>query len=312
MYTLTEHQLVSLIKKAFSELNSENAVTFHGYVKEKYWPYFLSKKRTDNSVRIETLRINILLELVSADVLLSKMTENDVRIVLNKISKRKKGSETISNATVNRYHSRFLAIFNHAVREGILQKNPLRNVKKAKEYPRNRILTEEELARLLASCKVSKNKELSAIVAIAIYTGMRLGEVQGLLLSNIDMELELIILNEWQTKGNSSRAIPIHPFIKKTIEKLVFDAMYNGRENLFISRSLRTAKEKAIKRTGLKNFICRDLRRIFATTLNNTNANIHTISRLLGHSSITMTEKYLGISVKELKSAVEAIPSIKE
>jgi hypothetical protein len=36
MNSFTKHQLSVLIKRVFSELNSENALTFHEYVKEKY------------------------------------------------------------------------------------------------------------------------------------------------------------------------------------------------------------------------------------------------------------------------------------
>jgi integrase/recombinase XerD len=264
----------------------------------------LSKKRTDIAIRTEEIQLNHMLSVIPSDWKMTAITENDIAVVLNKISKRETARGFISCATVNRYRSRLLAIFNHAVREGLLIKNPVKSYRKAKELPRKRVLSDNEFQSFLRVCKASRNSELCDIMVIAYYTGMRLGEVKGLLISNIDIEQNMILLGEWQTKAERARFIPIHPLIKGILKKRIQSALENGREKLFISRSIRTAAEKAIKRAGLKNFTFRDLRRTFATRLKDTNANVHIISKLLGHSSITMTEKYLGISLKALEEAV--------
>jgi integrase len=306
----TKEMMIEMIKTALSELNPENTITFHEYVKEQYLPYFLSKKRTKDAIRIEKLRISVLLELIPSGTQLSKITENDVKIMLNTISKRQKGNATVSSATVNRYHSRLLAIFNHAIREGIMQKNPARNFKKAKEAPRNRVLSHAELTDLLKACKESKNEELHDIMAIACFAGMRLGEVRGLQLFNIDFEKNQIVLSEQQTKQERSNTIPIHTFIRPILQSRVSIATDEGRKKLFKSHSIRTAEEHAIKRAGLRGFICRDLRRTFATGLKNNNIHIHTISSLLGHSSVSMTEKYIGTDFGTLERAVLTLPVV--
>jgi hypothetical protein len=129
---INEELLVSSIKRAISELNPESTVTFHEYVKEKYWPFFLSKKRTKAAIRTEEIRLDIILPIVSADLQLIKITENDLTAVLNEISKRRTTRGYIVSSTVNRYRSRFFAIFNHAIREGILKKIRLALIKKRK------------------------------------------------------------------------------------------------------------------------------------------------------------------------------------
>ncbi|MDR2105595.1 MAG: site-specific integrase [Deferribacteraceae bacterium] len=306
----SEELLVSAFKRAFTELQSESAVasvTFHEYVKEKYWPYFLSKKRSDAAIDAEKLRINVLLSIIPLNWKLTAITENDLEVVLNKVSKRRTAKGFISSATVNRYRSRLLAIFNHAIREGILLKNPVRSYRKAKETPRKRVLSSDEFNRFLDACKVSKNKELYDVMAIAYYSGMRLGEIQGLVVSNIKFEQNHIVLNEWQTKAGRVRTIPIHPFISGILKERVLGAKDNGGEKLFTFYSIRRAIENAIKRAGLTDFMCRDLRRTFATRLKNNNANVHTISSLLGHSSIAMTEKYLGLDLGVLEKAVATL-----
>jgi integrase len=52
-----------------------------------------------------------------------------------------------------------------------------------------------------------KQSHFNDLTLIAFYSGMRLGEVQKLLLSNIDLELDMIVLQEQQTKGESGRFI---------------------------------------------------------------------------------------------------------
>ncbi|MCH9625140.1 MAG: hypothetical protein S4CHLAM123_03090 [Chlamydiales bacterium] len=64
---------------------------------------------------------------------------------------------------------------------GWLHAAPMKRVRKLKEpQGRIRFLDDDERARLLASCKQSKNPHLYAIVVLALSTGMRKGEIVNL------------------------------------------------------------------------------------------------------------------------------------
>jgi integrase len=203
-----------------------------------------------------------------------------------------------------------LAIFNHAKRSGIEIKNSVNYIKKAKEVVRNRVLSYDELMIFLEACKKSKNKDLYDIMLIAFYTSMRLGEVLGLTVSNIALDLDKITIYGSQTKSGLRKEIPIHPVLKPVIERRMNEVLSNGGSRLFKKGSIRTAQDQAIKRSGLKGFICRDLRRTCATMLKNNGTHVHTISKILGHSNINMTEMYLAADIETLRTAALTLKEV--
>ena len=72
-------------------------------------------------------------------------------------------------------------------------------------------------------------------------------------------------------------------------------------------KSLRTAFENSCKRANLKSVSFHTLRHTFATRLVLSGVDIVTVSKLLGHSSITMTMRYSHTTPEALKSAVSAL-----
>jgi len=86
-----------------------------------------------------------------------------------------------SPATVNRYVSSLSAIFSYAVRLRWIDENPCFNLTKLKENSgRDRVLTEDEITRLLISCRQSKSPYLYCIILMSLTTGSRQGELLGL------------------------------------------------------------------------------------------------------------------------------------
>ena len=113
-------------------------------------------------------------------------------------------AETLTNkgtkrnaATVNRYFSSLSAILSHAVRLKWISENPCFSLIKLKENPgRDRVITEEEIIRLLDSCRQSKSPYLNCIVLISLTTGARKGEILNLEWRHIDFENKLAYLKE--------------------------------------------------------------------------------------------------------------------
>ena len=87
-----------------------------------------------------------------------------------------------SPTTVVRYLSSFSHVFSKAVKEWEwMRENPVFKIEKPKQAQgRKRVLTEEEQQRLLQACQESGSKDLFLIVALALGTGMRKGEIMGL------------------------------------------------------------------------------------------------------------------------------------
>lgn len=173
-----------------------------------------------------------------------------------------------NSSTVNRYLSAFGKALTVAVKEwGWLETTPMPNVSKPSESKgRERFLSLAEKDRLIKECFQSRNQNLYPIVALALITGMRYGEIVGLRWGDIDFELKKIIL--WRTKNGDSRYIPLTheaekmlrdiPAFAESPNQLIFYSERNAKKNEKIS--IREAFEHALKRAGIENFRFHDLR----------------------------------------------------
>mgnify|MGYP003990155909 FL=1 len=210
----------------------------------------------------------------------------------------------IAKATINRELAILKAMFNMAIRDGEADTNPVKAVKFFKEdNKKERILTSEEIQRLLAEC----NGHLKPIVILALNTGMRLREVLYLKWSRIDFNRNIIIVT--QTKSNKNRNIPMNGFVIKTIDNIKRNSEY-----LFCDTktgkpfdSIKTSFGKALKRSGLVDVRFHDLRHTAATMMVMSGVDLVTVKEILGHSSIEMTMRYAHPTTEGKMNAVKAL-----
>jgi integrase len=210
----------------------------------------------------------------------------------------------VSNSTTNRDVSFLKMALNLAVDWGKLEKNPAARVKMLPEPPSiERILTADETQRLLAAA----GPRLKPILVTALGTGMRRGELFALKWVDIDFDHGMIYVR--MSKSNKSRKIPVGPTVLATLQALprwsefVFPGQKQGRPLQSISRSFKTACADA----KIEGFRLHDCRHTYATELLDRGVEIMTVSRILGHSSIMMTAKYLHTSAERFRLAAEKI-----
>ena len=159
---------------------------------------------------------------------------------------------------------------------------------------KERVLTPEEELRLLDAIP----EEFKATILIALNTGMRLGEILGLRWEWIDLEEGIINLPQTHTKSKRSRKVPINPIVRRIL--LENRLKSGGNEFVFPRRSyhsilgkLRRSFKEACKRVGITDLRFHDLRHTVGTRLGEAGTPIQTISKLLGHTSTRMTERYV-------------------
>jgi len=173
---------------------------------------------------------------------------------------------------------------------------------------KERILTIEEEKRLLDASP----EYLQDIINVALNTAMREGEILGLKWEWIDFTENLIQLPQTNTKNKKIRKVPINEKVRKILLKLklktggnkyVFESPVVPNNNIsYIQRSFKTACRIA----NIDNLRFHDLRHTAATRLVESGVPIHTVSKLLGHSSITVTERY-SHPEESVKDAVEIL-----
>ena len=229
---------------------------------------------------------------------INTISENDIINFFNLLKK----DRGIKQATINRYRSLLNHIFNTAMKDKVVNHNPVKYIKRYKEKSRNRVLSSNEIKALLQACSDSRNQELYYIVLVAIYTGMRYSNIVNMKRSNIKGNVYQLDGNE--TKSGKSQLIYLHQDLMNELNGYM---KYHTGSYIFKSKYILGSFKTACNKAGIENFRFHDLRRTFATTLLYNNVNIVTISNMLGHSSLLMTQKYLANDSKKELDAINKL-----
>lgn len=277
--------------------NNINSLTLKDYIENNYIPF---QKNAKKEVNFKDLlgKLNIILSYDFVKKYLSDITENDVINFFNLLKK----DRGIKQATQNRYRTCLNHIFNCAIKDKIVNYNPVKYTKKFKEVGRDRALNINEIKVLLDACKQSRNEELYYIVLVALYTGMRYSNIINMKKSNI--KDNVYQLDGKETKSGKSQLIYLHQDLMSELNQYI---QGYRRDNIFITKRIKRSFKTALLKAGIENFRFHDLRRTFATFLLYNNTNIKTIQNMLGHSSLMMTQKYLANDSKKELDAINKL-----
>lgn len=216
-----------------------------------------------------------------------------------------------SPATANRYLALISGIFSLAINCDIVTRNPAKGVKKLKEAePRRRSLSGDELGRFILALDES-GKITSCALKMLLLTGMRRMELFSLKWSEVDIEAGSVRL--LHTKNGRSRTVVLNSLALELMKKILSEASPNclwvfpARNGGHI-KDARKALWKAMKLANISDLHPHDLRRSFASLLVNANVDIYQIKDLLGHSSVSVTQKaYAHLQQNTLRSASEVM-----
>jgi len=214
-------------------------------------------------------------------------------------------SKGVKPATVNRDLATIKTLFNKAVEWGKLEESPAKKVKFLREPSgRLRYLEKEEIRKLLSNC----SPRLKPIVTVALFTGMRRGEILGLKWQDIDFQRGIVYL--YNTKNSEKREVFMNDLVKKTLISVLKhpDSSYifcnkDGKPYHDIRKSFFTA----LKNSGILNFKLHDCRHTFASQLVMAGVDINTVRELLGHKDIRMTLRYSHLSQDHKQRAVDIL-----
>jgi integrase len=188
-----------------------------------------------------------------------------------------------------------------------LRANPLGHVQQLKEPPgRLRFLTLDEIHKLLMCCPPPPHP-LRAIIITALTTGMRRGEILGLKWDYIKLDNRLIILP--MTKNNTVRVVPINETLYNTLAEMPDKIGYvfrNGQSMVNARKSF----QAACKRAGITDFRFHDLRHTYASHLTMRGVHVRALQELLGHKTLTMTQRYSHLASEQLQKAVKLLDGV--
>ncbi|MBI9071405.1 MAG: tyrosine-type recombinase/integrase [Melioribacteraceae bacterium] len=217
------------------------------------------------------------------------------------------------------YYRNLKAAFNKALDWDYISSNPFVKIKLRKqqeEHPQT--IDASELSLIMNSIKQQQIKD---IVFTSFYTGCRLSEIINLRWNNIDLVNNIITVGDemFSTKSRKQRQIPI---CEKLSEKLQgIDPASNGEIvnlNSYVFGKSRTIAfnadyvsrqfKKASRAVGLEEKVkFHSLRHSFASNLVKAGVDLYIVKELLGHSSITVTERYSHLKIETLIKNIEVL-----
>ena len=170
-----------------------------------------------------------------------------------------------------------------------------------------RFLTPEEQNRLLAAARNSSWDKMYLLLLIALTTGARKGEISNLHWSDIDFKTRRATLH--MTKNGKPRILPLTQNVIEELmkfreigETLVFKSNQTGKPFDF-----RKPFNRALKQAEIDNCRFHDLRHTCASNLARNGYNLLQIGDLLGHSSVTTTQRYAHLCVESKQNMVDDV-----
>ena len=219
-----------------------------------------------------------------------RVTRQQVKAALNDLQ-----AEGKQPSTQNRYRSALSSVFVWFNDKHDTKHNPAREVRQQTEdNARTRFLSDAELPRLLAAAKASKWERLHLLISMAIFTGARRSELIGLQWSDVDLKTRTAHLHH--TKNGTQRVLTLPPALVQEMMKF----RQVGNSYLFPHPSKLNAPfehfdsfwQACRAEAGITDFHFHDLRHTCASLLAKSGASLLEIAQVLGHKSITMTQRY--------------------
>lgn len=181
---------------------------------------------------------------------------------------------------------------------------------------RVRWLTEGEEDALLAASP----PWLQGMIVFVVETGARKGEMTGLRWRDVDLEQRPRgIVRLYFTKGGEPRGIPMSNRLRRLLERLkegvpgtkpdtrVFQWQVRGGAASIPMGDFKKSWAKALKAAGIEDVHFHDLRHTFASRLVQRGVPLLQVGKLLGHSSLRMTQRYAHLAPENLSDAIAAL-----
>lgn len=172
--------------------------------------------------------------------------------------------------------------------------------KPTKPRGRDRRVTKEEIAKILAS---TKSTELHTIIALAVETGMRRNELASLMWDDIDLKKQTAHLPK--TKTDVPRTVPLS---KATIVALeAFGVKAQGKVFSLQGESISQAFERACEqhRANIIGVRFHDLRHEATSRLFEKGLNVMEVAAITGHKTLDMLKRYTHLRAEDLAKKLD-------
>lgn len=266
----------------------------------RLWEDYKSGRAEIKSLRSDNYLYFKHLDPIFGDKTPGEIEEMAVDKLKNKIEKTK------SPQSVKYILSLLIRIVNYGVKKKKISGLSFTIEKPRVNNEKTEDLTPEQLKKLLVAIEADSNIQAANMMKMALYTGMRRGEMFNLRWDDINWDREYIQIRD--SKGGVDSKIPLNKAVRKLLEQhprtdspYVFPGR-GGRKRTEIIKQVNRIKERA----GLpKDFrALHGLRHVYASMLASSGkVDMYTLQKLLTHKSPQMTQRYAHLRDETLKKA---------
>jgi site-specific recombinase XerD len=166
------------------------------------------------------------------------------------------------------------------------------------------ILTDAELEQVWTSKYLTGKSPLArrnrALIGLMLDTGLRRAEVEGLTLASVELQDCLLTVTG---KGNKQRRVPFSSSVQQLLEDwLSLRGHESGSLFWLKAAGIRMVFRRIQEDVGLATFHPHQLRHQAATMLVRNNTDLESVRRILGHTDLSTTAKYLTLSDDDLRA----------
>lgn len=286
------------IQSAIDGENCKKMIQHKGVVRKRIAAYLKQIRKPD-----------ILLKDVGRDMIsgLFKYMRDDYR----NPGQIKADGGKLADFTLVLFEETVKAIFNKAVRDGLIPFNPIQDLAKEERFhvpdKHREYLTTDELKRFLAvETQTQAEQTVQKAFGFSGMTGLRLGDMQRLRWSDIKTVGEVQAVSIIQHKTKRLVTVPLNDLALS----LLPPRPANGEDSIIfplvkkpdnVAKYVRRIKEKA----GIEKDLTYHSSRHSAATLAITaGAELYSVSKILGHGSIVSTQVYASVNMEKKVEAV--------
>ena len=237
-----------------------------------------------------------------------------IRAYLAALTKSRKKSSMGRKLAALKGFFRYLVAAHH------IEKDPLRLIHSPKqERPLPNFLSVDDVFQLLGATEVNNALDTRdrAILEVFYSTGIRVSELVGLDWSDVDFQLGIVRV---VGKGSKERIVPIGEVALRALRDYGQEVrndwhlpctgknpvFLNHRGGRITTRSVARVVDKQLRKAGIAVKISpHGLRHSFATHLLNSGADLRVIQELLGHASLSTTQRYTHLNLDQLTAVYD-------
>lgn len=237
----------------------------------------------------------------------------------NNPSARGDFGKQVSMYTVNNYLRNIKVYFTWLYDSEVIKKNPTVQIRpyKHSRKPKSEI-KDVDFNKLIKSLDLTSFAEYRdyVILQLLMDTGMRIGETLNLKMNDVLIDKKAIFIPAEIAKGRKDRYVFFSTIMQGILRKWIdYKERYFNTEYVFIStRGLnfnvmnfeKNLKKYCIRARSAESITCHQIRNNFARRFLLSGGEIFILSKILGHSSVTVTEQaYLDVTSEDIRKSYQ-------